>query len=76
MLFSRYTCSELGGDPVLSDEHFGFTGIPLYSLGPRPPETHQAARATGASKLSLLATMVLQQLINEFCYQLGMRLKF
>lgn len=26
--FSRYVYSELGGDPVLSDSRFGFTGIP------------------------------------------------
>jgi len=28
MSFSRYVYSELGGDPVLSDSHFEFTGIP------------------------------------------------
>jgi len=28
MSFSRYVYSELGDDPVLSDGHFGFTGIP------------------------------------------------
>jgi len=28
MSFSRYVYSELGGDPVLSDGQFGFTGIP------------------------------------------------
>jgi len=77
--FSRFVHNVLHGDSVLYDNHFWVYRHPLMIAGPEG--TRSACQLQLSSESSTVLVVIgnykkLQQWIYDFCYQVGMHLKF